>query len=103
MANWPRSIRPEDRIKYLIQARADLVVEWEHSPTDLGLVMTVTEKNERCWVDSNEGSYEAWYASDHQPEFLVGEFDNAFEARKALLDHVVVIWAVDQAWEDVAS
>lgn len=103
MADWPRSIKPEDRIKYLIQARADLVIEWEHSPMDQGIVMAVTDRNERCWVDGKEESYEAWYATDFHPEVLIGEFPNAIDARKALIDHLVVTWAVTQAWEDVAS
>lgn len=95
MANWPREIKPEDRVKYLIQARADLNIEWGAD----GLA-GVTDRDERLWV---AGQYEAWYATDHSPEFLVGEYDDVRTAKKALHDHVVVVWAVAQAWEDVAT
>jgi hypothetical protein len=34
---------------------------------------------------------------------LIGEFETASEALKALTDHLVVKTAIQQAWEDVAT
>lgn len=81
MADWPRSIQPEDRVKYLIQARADL------RANDIEGTITGEDGN--------------WAV--HHNELLIGEFDTKKEAYKALFDHVVLASAVAQAWEDVAS
>ncbi len=106
MADWPRAIKPEDRIKYLVEAREQFreSVNWMMGGGEFdGEVMAVTEREEKLWVERDNGVFRAMYASNSTPEFLVGEFDRSYDARKALTDHVVVIWAVTQAWEDVAS
>lgn len=101
MANWPRSIKPEDRIKYLIQARSDLgILAWYDN--DDGVVVAVIG-GERIWASREGQVVEAWYASNMSPEQLIGEFDDLWEAQKALYDHLVVTHAISQAWEDVAT
>lgn len=104
MADWPRAIRPEDRIRYLVEARSAFRegVDWLGDITT-GEIQAITERDERLWIEQDNGVFRALYATDYSPEFLVGEFAKAFDAKKALVDHVVVIWAVTQAWEDVAS
>lgn len=101
MADWPRAIKPEDRVKYLIQARADLSIEWD----EYGLAGV--EDEERVWIDIDlgreEDTFRAMYATDRSPEILIGEFSSPKEAKKALHDHLVLQRAVAQAWEDVAS
>jgi hypothetical protein len=98
MTDWPRSIQPEDRIKYLINARAEYLAEFNWEGT-----IGVTAKLERLWIIEENGSYMAMFADDYHPEVLVGEFETIREAKKALIDFVVVAWAIEQAWEDVAS
>lgn len=102
MADWPRAIKPEDRVKYLIQARADLNIEWDEYE-----LAGVGNDGERVWINidlgHNEDTFRAMYATDQSPEVLIGEFSTPKEAKKALHDHLVLRRAVAQAWEDVAS
>lgn len=81
MADWPRSIKPEDRIKYLINARAEV------------LEMAIDGR-----LEVVKGVYSA-YRGDK----LIGEFDTFEEGTKAIRDDMVVERAVQQAWEDVAT
>ena len=105
MISWPRTIKPEDRIKYLVQARHDFkdTASWKRDSD--GSLVCVTVESEFLSVTPVNGSYQAHYShlSDMEEEFLVGEYDTAQEAKKALTDHTVVIWASRQAWEDVAT
>lgn len=101
MADWPRAIKPEDRVKYLIQARQDVgLIDWDAGH---GGLRAVTDQEERAWITRTDDVYEAWYATDYSPEVLVGEYATLIEAQKAIKDHLVVTQAVQQAWEDVAS
>lgn len=102
MGDWPRSIRPEDRVKYLIQARADLGLFRWYADSKHEWV-AVTDRSDRVWIIKEADVLEAWHSSDMSPERLVGEFDDLREAQKALIDHLVVLHAISQSWEDVAT
>lgn len=102
MAEWPRAISPEDRIKYLIQARHDFKedVRWDRVGDQYD---GSTTHGEYLYVDKQEdGQWRASYLIGSEAEDL-GLFPDANEATKAIIDHCVVVWAVLQAWEDVAS
>ncbi len=101
MADWPRAIKPEDRVKYLIQARQDIgLIDWDAGH---GGLVAITDQEGRAWITESDGVYESRYATDHSPEILVGEYATLVEAQKAIKDHLVVTQAVQQAWEDVAT
>ncbi len=108
MADWPREIKPEDRIKYLIQARADFrdEVEWTRDGA-MSDYFALTPQEEALSVHPKGEGWNAVYSfiGDTEDRELVdiGNFPTAMVARKALSDHVVVIWAVRQAWEDVGG
>lgn len=102
MADWPRAIQPEDRIKYLVNARAEFGEEVTWSKEDGG-IRAATPREEYLWTDRVESGHEAWFTTEHQEPHLVGEFQTLYEAKRALVDHVVVRWAVAQAWGDVAG
>ena len=107
MADWPREIRPEDRIKYLIQARADFrdQVEWiKGHALDF---FALTPQEEALSVHSQGHGWDAVYSfigdTDDRKLEELGNFPSSIEARKILTDYVVVVWAVRQAWEDVGG
>lgn len=81
MADWPREIKPEDRIRYLVMAREEIL-----------------RHGVKGQIRSQGGVFMAM-VGDH----LVGEFDTIGDAEKALIDYEVVTGAVQQAWEDLAS
>ncbi len=103
MADWPRAISPEDRVKYLIEARHTFkeTVEWKRDKDDNFRASTYDE--EYLSITPIENGYAAYYQMGEEEDFLVGEFATSWDARKALTDHAVVNIAVRQAWEDLAT
>lgn len=101
MADWPRAISPENRIKYLVQARHDFKEDTQWSLIE-GRHTAATADGEYLEITKSPDGYEGTCSVDGHIEYE-GTFQSAQEARKALVDHVVVKWAVLQAWEDVAS
>lgn len=81
MAEWPREIRPEDRVTYLVNARTEVLNQ--HHDGEIHVV---------------NGVFSAYRKS-----LLLGEFDTTDEALKAIRDDMVVESAIRQAWEDLAT
>ncbi len=108
MADWPREIRPEDRIKYLIQARVDFrdQVEWTRDGP-MSDYFALTPQEEALSVYPKGDGWAAVYSfigdTDDRELNELGNFPTAIAARKAVADFAVVIWAVRQAWEDVGG
>ncbi len=107
MADWPREIKPEDRIKYLIQARADFRDEVEWGKDQEGDYFAFTTQEEALSVHPQDEGWAAVYSfigdTDDRNMEELGNFPSAIVARKVLTDHTVVVWAVRQAWEDVGG
>ncbi len=116
MADWPREIKPEDRIKYLIQARADFrdQVEWTKAKKDYFALTPqeealsilphyVTAPDGEPWLRGWDAFYSSISDEDNRELEEIGNFPSAMAARKGLSDYVVVVWAVRQAWEDVGG
>lgn len=103
MADWPRSVNAEYRIKYLIQARHDFKAEAQWAEDIDGWTGFTNEL--MLLVNRSDDGYIA-FALDRLDNREVARIDkcfNANEARNALSDAVIVEWAVLQAWADVAS
>jgi hypothetical protein len=103
MSDWPRAISPEDRVKYLIEARHLFKesVDWIREKD--GVLHGSTYDEENLLIAPEGENMNAYYQMGDGDSVLVGEYETAWDARKALTDHAVVKMAIRQAWADVAT
>lgn len=101
MAEWPRTIQPEHRVKYLVEARERFREEitWQREGAE---VRGSGFDEDVLIIPLPRDKWEAFYMNE-TTNISLGIFDTIPMARKEVTDYVVVRWAVQQAWEDVAT